>query len=222
MNQKLQNIETSDLNLLKNDINNGARFIMFTYRIGLGLVSLLRFSPAIFIKRENEIQSFRKKYNRINLIFGPWFLFKGPFLTYAAYKINRKGAIDITNDIMINITQESLLKKEVEIKKIHNIFSKVSTSNKKMIIKAIKRTNLNHVPLKKVYLGLFINVGEYEEPYFVIGIMLRNNSELDTEHIELNLRKYFYKHVDFEIINLDCNSDFGEKLIEQGELIYGI
>ncbi|WCO03532.1 hypothetical protein [Psychroserpens ponticola] len=222
MNQKLQNIDISDLNLLKNDINNGARFIMFNYRIGLGLVSLLRFSPAIFIKRENEIPNFRKKYNRINLIFGPWFLFKGPFLTYNAYKINKNGGIDITKDIMVNLTQESLLKKEVEINKVHNIFSKVSSSNKKIIIKAIKRTNLNLVPLNRVYLGLFINVGEYEEPYFVIGIMLRNDSELDTEHIELNLRKYFYKHVDFEIINLDCHSEFGKKLIEQGELIHGI
>ncbi|WP_299339484.1 hypothetical protein [uncultured Psychroserpens sp.] len=222
MNQKLQNIDISNLNELKADINNGAKFIMFNYRIGLGFVSLLRFSPAIFIKRENEVQKFKKKYNRLNLLFGPWFIFKGPFLTYNAYKINRDGGIDITKDIMVNLTQEDLLNKEVEIKKVHNIFSKVNASNKKTIIKAIKRTDLNIVPLKKVYLGLFVNVEEYEEPHYVIGITLRNDSELNIDHINLNLRKYFYKHVNFEILNLDSNSEISKKLIEQGELIYGI
>ena len=222
MNQKLQNINISDLEELKREINNGARFIMFNYRIGLGLVSLLRFSPAIFIKRENEIENFEKKYNLLNIIFGPWFLFKGPFLTYDAYKVNKKGGIDITKDIMVNITQESLLKKAVEIQTIHSIFSKVSLSDKKNIFKAIKKINLNLVPLKRVYLGLFINVEEYEDPYFVIGIELVNNTELKIEHIELNLRKYFYKHVVFDIFKIEDNAEFGERLIEQGELIYGI
>ena len=201
-------------------MKNGAKFILFNYRIGLGFVSLLRFSPAIFIKRAHEIENFKKKYNRLNLIFGPWFLFKGPFLTYDAYKLNNNGGIDITKDIMINLTEESLIKKEVEIKIIDEIFKKINTSDKKNILKAIKKTNHNLVPLKNVYIGLFINVEEYVDPYFVIGIQLQNNEELNIEHLKLNLRKYYYKHVAFDIFKIEDNLEFGEKLIEQGELIF--
>ena len=218
---KLQNIKTTDLSELRNEIKSGAKFHLFNYRIGLGFVSLQRFSPAILIKQDDEIEKFKKKYNRINLIFGPWFIFKGPFLTYDAYKTNKNGGIDVTKDIMTNLTQEHLLNNQVEIIKIHNIFSKVSKTDKKSVKKAIKLIDLNLVPLKKIYTGLFINVEEYQEPYLVIGIELYKDVDLNIEHIKACLYKVFYKHVDFEIIRINDRTEFEEKLIEQGELIYG-
>lgn len=220
--QKLQNIKTSDLEELKRDVNNGGKFVLFNYRIGLGVISLLRFSPAFFIKREHEIELFQKKYNIINLVFGPWVLLQGPFLTYDAYKVNKKGGINITKDIMINLTQESLLKNEVEIKIIDEILEKVKSSDKKNILKAIRNTNCTLVPLKKVYVGLYVNVEDYEEPYFVIGIQLQNDDDLNIKHIEMNLRKYYYKHVVFDIFDIEDIPEYGEKLIEQGELIYNV
>jgi len=219
---KLQNIKTTDLSELRNEIDSGAKFLLFNYRIGLGFVSLQRFSPAILIKRNNEIEKFKKKYNLINLIFGPWFIFKGPFLTYDAYKTNKNGGIDVTKDIMTNLTQEHLLNKEVEILEIHNIFSKVSKIDKKSIKKAVERIDLNLVPLKKIYTGLFINVEKYQAPHLVIGIELYKDTDLNIEHIRTSLYKIFYKHVEFEIININDKTEYGEKLIEQGELIYGL
>ncbi|MGH1386598.1 hypothetical protein [Kordia sp.] len=216
---KLQNINTNDLEHLKNEVDSGAKFIVFNYRIGLGLVSLHKLSPAIFIKREDEIEKFKKKYNLLNLIFGPWFVFRGPVLTYDAYKVNKNGGIDVTNDILKNLTQEHLEKREVNILIIHNIFQKVNKSDKKNIIKAIRRTDLNIVPLKNVYVALYVNVEEYQEPYFVIGIELQKSMELDKEHIKKNLIKYFYKHVEFEIFNINEDVEYSDKLIEQGEKI---
>jgi hypothetical protein len=219
MNYKLKNITDYDLGNLKENVDSGAKFILFNYRIGLGLVSLLRFSPAIFIKRENEIEKFKKKYNILNLVCGPWFIFKGPFLTYDAYKVNKSGGIDVTRDILTNLTQEQLEKGEVNIKVIHNIFQKVNKSDKKNITKAIRKTDLNVVPLKNVYVALFINVEEYQEPYFVIGIELHKQTELDKKHIKTNLNKYFYKHVEFKIFNINENIEYSDRLIEQGEKI---
>lgn len=216
---KLQNINTNDLEHLKNEVDSGAKFIVFNYRIGLGLVSLHKLSPAIFIKREDEIEKFKKKYNLLNLIFGPWFVFRGPVLAYDAYKVNKNGGIDVTNDILKNLTQEHLEKREVNILIIHNIFQKVNKSDKKNIIKAIRRTDLNIVPLKNVYVALYVNVEEYQEPYFVIGIELQKSMELDKEHIKKNLIKYFYKHVEFEIFNINEDVEYSDKLIEQGEKI---
>jgi hypothetical protein len=214
---KLENIKSNDLESLKKDIDSGGKFVLFNYRIGLGAVSLLRFSPAIFIKRSEEIEKFKKKYNLINFLFGPWFIFKGPFLTYDTYKVNSNGGIDITKDILINLTQEHLEKREVYIQVIHNIFSKVNKSDKKNIIKAFQNTNLTIVPVKNVYIALFDNVEEYQEPYFVIGIELSKQINLNQEHIKTNLNKYFYKHVEFEIFEIKENEDYSEKLIEQGE-----
>ena len=222
MNYKLQNIKNNNLESLKKDIDSGGKFIIFNYRIGLGAVSLLRFSPAIFIERNEEIEKFKRKYNRLNFLLGPWFIFKGPFLTYDAYKINKNGGIDITNDILTNLTQEQLEKREVNIRIIHNIFSKVNKSDKKNIIKSLQKTDLNIVPVKNVYIALFVNVEKYQEPYFVIGIELSKQIELNTEHIKTNLNKYFYKHVEFEIFEINENDDYSEKLIEQGEKINGI
>jgi hypothetical protein len=184
-------------------------------------VSLFRLSPAIFIKNDDEFVKFKKKYNNINFFFGPWTLFKGPIHTYRAYKTNQKGGIDVTKDIMLNLTQEDLSKNKVLISYIHNIFSKTSKSDSKDILKAIRKININTVPLKNVYVGFFNNVEEHEAPFTVIGIELyKDELGLDIEYIKEKLYKVFYKHVHFEIINLNQKNDFSEKLIEQGELIY--
>ena len=216
---KLQNIKDDDLGNLIKDVDSGGKFILFNYRIGLGAVSLLRFSPAIFIKHNGDFEKFKKKYNRKNLLFGPWFIFKGPFLTYNAYKINRNGGIDITKDIITNLTQEYLDKREVNIQVVHNIFSKINNSDKKNIIKALQKIDLNIVPAKNIYIALFVNVEEYQQPYFVIGIELCEQIKLDNEHIKVKLNKYFYKHVEFEIFDINQDKDYSDKLIEQGERI---
>ncbi|MCQ0113128.1 hypothetical protein, partial [Zhouia amylolytica] len=97
--------------------------------------------------------------------------------------------------------------------------SKVNKSDKKDIIKAFNKTDLNIVPVKNVYIALFDNVEEYQEPYFVIGIELAKQVDLNKEHIKSNLNKYFYKHVEFEIFDINSDKEYSAKLIEQGEKI---
>ncbi|PCH77003.1 MAG: hypothetical protein COB98_04595 [Flavobacteriaceae bacterium] len=221
MKYSLENIPVKKLKHLEKAISLGAKFVVFNYRIGLGAVSLLKCSPAIFIANSTEISTFRKKYDVLNFVLGPWFFLKGPFLTYDAYKINQRGGIDVTKDIMSNLTQESLDKNEVEIKAIHSIFTKVSLRDKKDIIKALKKIAINTVPLKKIHTALFVNVAPGYEPHFVIGITLYNDKNLDISHVKKCLNTVFYKHVQFEIIDLKHAGEYGEKLIEQGNCIYG-
>ncbi|WP_425628927.1 hypothetical protein [Cellulophaga lytica] len=218
---KLDNLKTSDLEILKSCIDSGGKFVVFNYRVSLGFISLLRFSPAIFIQNKIELNSYKKKYNKLNLFFGPWFIFKGPFLTYNIYKSNKKGGIDVTKDIMLNITSNSLVDREVDIKIMHTIFSKVDKTEKKEIYKTIKEINKNLVPIENVYVAEFINTKEYESPYTVIGYKISGTGNLDVNHIEKVLYKRFYKHNFFEIVDLRVKDDYSDKLIEQGELIYG-
>lgn len=219
---KLLNINNKDLKTIQKEVSLGAKFIFFNYRIGLGAISLLKQSPIIYINKLDEelLNYYKKKYNKLNLIFGPWTLFRGPILTYNTYKINKLGGIDVTNDIMVNLDQFALTKNEVEIKFIHNIFTKVNSTEKKNITKVIHNLDLNIIPLKKVYLGLLINVDEYTEPLITIGFELFNRDMLDEKYVFKKLYKSFYKHVEFYLINLETDVDFSNKLIEQGELIY--
>ena len=69
--------------------------------------------------------------------------------------------------------------------------------------------------IEEVYLGLFINTQEGEQPFHVIGV--KSNEPIDrfSDSLMMNLRKDYYKHVRFDIIALD-SSEVSTKLIEQG------
>jgi hypothetical protein len=221
MKYKLDNIHCSEIKELEKKVREGSKFVVFNYRIGLGFVSLLRVSPAIFIREKSEALQFKKKYNWYNLIFGPWYFFKGPWLTYHAYKVNSNGGIDVTNDIMLNITEQSLLEKEVSITKIHDIFIELTNSDVQNIKKALGAIDKKIIQIEKAYAGIFINVEEHVEPYFVIGFKLNKNSRLEEELIKKSLNTYYYKHVRFEFFDIEKEIQLGEKIIEQGNLVFG-
>lgn len=221
MNHKLENIAISNLNELERKINQGSRFVVFNYRVSLGLISLLRLSPAIFIREKSEMDKFIKKYNTLNFIFGPWYIFKGPWLTYDAYKVNKLGGIDVTKDIMLNITEQSLIDNEVIIENLHDIFLKLKETDKQNIKKAMAAIDKKIMTIEKAYAGLFINTAEYEEPYFVIGCTISKNAPINEVYLKKILYKYYYKHVRFEFIDLQIEAELGKLLIEQGDLVYG-
>ncbi|HCQ12920.1 hypothetical protein [Flavobacterium sp.] len=219
MKYKLENIDFNDLSDLKKKVSLGARFVVFNYRISLGLISLLRVSPAIYIREKSELNKFKKKYNNYNLIFGPWYFFKGPWLTYNAYKINNSGGIDVTNDIMHNITEGALIEKEVNILEIHDLFIKIKNSDLLNIKKALQLVDKKKIQIEKAFTGIYINVEEYESPYFVIGVKMGKYSLFDEKTIRDSLYKIFYKHVRFEIFDIDKETELGKKLILQGNLV---
>lgn len=51
---KLDNLKTSDLETLKSSVDSGGKFVVFNYRVSLGFISLLRFSPAIFYSKQER------------------------------------------------------------------------------------------------------------------------------------------------------------------------
>jgi len=153
------------------------------------------------------------------LLLGPWFIFKGPFLTYRAYITNKKGGLNVTKDIMLNLTQEDLNNNEVRIEKIHNIFSKLPKPEINDISKTIMKMDFKIIPHESIYVGLFDNVEECEEPYITMDVELENSIELNVEYIKEKLYKRFYNHVHFEIFDIKKVREFAEKLIEQGDLI---
>lgn len=218
---KLKNINCTDLNTLIQKIDNGAQFIVFNYRIGLGAINILKFSPAILINNTNEFNYYKNKYCKYNFLFGPWSIVKGPFLTYDIHKSNKNGGINVTKDIMLNIDEKAITNNEIDIKEVYSIYHPITDkTDLKTFDKSIKEINRNKIPLKNSYIALFINVDQYTEPYFTIGIDTLNDSPLDIEYLEECLYKYFMKHVYFEILDLRENDLLNDRLVELGTQIY--
>src|SRR5690606_4154726 len=107
MKYKLVINDNFTLDELRKEIQNGGRFILFPYCISLIFaVNLERFSTAIFFKKEGSVSRFKNKYNLISFVFGWWCIPWGPMQTVSDIRINNRGGIDITEDILINITEE--------------------------------------------------------------------------------------------------------------------
>jgi hypothetical protein len=111
--------------------------------------------------------------------------------------------------------ETSLSKKTVEFKVVQSLFGKASERNRTLITKAVNLSIPHYRDVEDVYLGLFINTQEGEQPFHVIGVKSKEPIDRFQDSLMMNLRKDYYKHVRFEIMALD-SSDVSTKLIEQG------
>jgi len=217
---KIRNTENLSLKDLETAIQQGARFKVFAYRIGVVKFNFLRLSPAILIRHKEEEKRYKSKYNRLNLFLDPWSLFMGPTYTYRTWKDNRNGGIDVTGDIMLNLKEENLQEQKVEIERVHHLFKKMDKTDLKALKKAMQKVDPNSIGIQAAYAGVFVNVGDYEEPPFTIGFEGFRNQELDEEKLRNALRKYFYSKVQFWIFNLKDEPELAGPLKEQGEKVW--
>lgn len=220
MKYKLKINKDLTLEELKQEVENGSRFVVFQYCISiLFAITLRRFSPAILVNKDTSISKFKNKYNLISSLFGWWGFPWGPYYTIKSFKINRKGGVDFTEDVMLNITKESLNQREVELKITNQIFTKPSKSYIKTFQKAFLKEFETDLKIKQLIVGLFINTKDGIEPYYVIGLKVDGDYNKYLERIQEAIYTQFYKHTYFEFINLDLNENIHVVLEKQGELI---
>ncbi len=208
---KLRNTENLSLQNLQRRINSGEyRFIAYPYSISLLAGNIYMVSPAYLLKKE-DIKKHTLKYNFISFIFGWWSIPNGPTNTLNSIKTNRKGGIDVTEDIMLNLTEEdSLRSKKVKIEVLYTLFKHPSKSDIKDFIKSIKKTkslNLN----QKIYLGRYLDTKEVH--YF---IRFENISNVSKDDLLKNLRKIYYDHIQIEVGQTDKKDELDQKIITQG------
>ncbi|MFB6340108.1 hypothetical protein ACE1ET_00215 [Saccharicrinis sp. FJH62] len=205
---------------LSSKIDQGARFIVFQYCVTVFFaVVLKRFSPAILIEDSKEMDHFRRKYNLLSGIFGWWGIPWGPFWSMASVRINREGGFDLTDDIMLNITEEGLIKREVDYVKTQNLYIKPDKWDIKSIRKAFERPFRRDVIVNEIYAGLYINVEEDENPYLVIGLSVKRDFERYKERALEALYTEFRKFARFDFVDLDDGSNLSTFLKSQGERI---
>lgn len=131
-------------------------------------------------------------------------------------QLNNQGGLDVTEDILLNIDEQSLVNKEVEMKKISTIF-KISEKSEVVSIKKAVNKKLNpYVPISELYAGYFVNVDRNEAPFFVIAYRTTYDFDLSAVEVKKAIYSQFLKHLHFEFLNLSEDSEVSQKLIKQG------
>lgn len=193
---------------LKQEIAQGGKFIVYSYCISLLFaVTLRRISPAYLVPASGPGKQIKKKYNRYNYLFGWWQIPTGLPTTIRNIKINNRGGLDVTEDIMLNITEAAFREKEVALLATNLLFDLPEKPDIKALQKVLHKHINPELQLEELYFGNYINVPEGEDPYFVIGIHSRQAFDTVKEGLDKAIRKEFYKRVYFEYINLDPNAE---------------
>lgn len=220
MNYRLQVPDKMELNVLRHQIDEGQKFIVFQYCISiLFAITLTRYSPAILVKDETELHYYRKKYNRQALLLGLWAIPWGIIKTLDSIKVNKAGGIDVTEDIMLNLDDESLLKNEVNLITTTKLFIEPNKSELKGYRKAVKHGFERDYSVKTIAAGLYINVEEHVAPHRVVGIKSDKDFDKCIEQLEKSLHRYFIKNTYFEFIDLNKDEEVCRRLLSQGEII---
>jgi len=209
----------SDITLenLKEQINNGSKFIAFGYCVSiLFAVTQRRFSPAFLIKENEDISKYKRKYNLITIFFGWWGFPWGPIHSIRTLHVNKSGGVDITEDIMLNIDDEALIKREVEMKLTNQLFCKPDRLDTTAFKKALLRDFKGDINIKKMAVGFFINT---DSPFYTIGLQVDSNFESYIERVKKSLYTGFHKRTHFEFIDLSESTETNLLFVKQCEFI---
>ena len=170
-------------------------------------------------KKGDRISKYRLGYNLLTIFFGWWCIPPGIVNSIRSLNINKLGGIDITEDIMLNINNDAIINREVELKVTHQIFCKPVKSDLKSFKIALLRDFDPDYNVRKLIVGLFINTKKGEAPHFTVGIKVNKNLESYIEKIRESLYTEFYKRTYFEFIDLSENTEINMLFEKQGESI---
>ena len=120
---------------------------------------------------------------------------------------------------MLNISDESLQFKEVEMRNTNLLYCKPSKLDLKAFKKALIRNFENDKQLKKVVVALYINTEEGVRPYFTIGIRANKSMNSYIDSMKNALSKQFYSNTYFDFVDLNKDNKSGNLLEKQGETI---
>jgi hypothetical protein len=210
---------------LETQVENGAKFKIFPYCISLFFaVTLKRLSPAIFINSSEIEQRYKRKYNRLSYIFGLWGIPWGIHYTINYTRLNKKGGIDVTKDIMLNIDSESLKNRMIELKTSSMVFAHPESDITNTFEKVFKKMRIKDSVLEKVIVGRFLNVSSSEDYHYFVGIKLQSDNENKIEEfmnyiefVKKELYREFSKRLTFEVIDLEGTNEYVRILEEQGK-----
>lgn len=208
-----ENISLQDL---QKQIEQGKRFVVFRYCFSLIKITVNRFSKAYLIDKNTNIRKLKRKYDLVTIFFGWWGIPYGPTNSLRALRTNNSGGIDVTGDIMLNIDEDALEKREVEVDETNELFCKPNSSDIKAFRKAILKGFGEDFNVKKIGVALYINT---KSPYYVVGFKVARDYNSYPEKAKKFLYKEFYRSSTFEFTNLEEPGDENLLFEQQCEFI---
>jgi hypothetical protein len=196
------------LDQIQNKVNNGAKFIAYSYIISVPIfMPVRRISKLYFIESGYPLSVNAMRYNIANFMLGIWGLPMGPPIMIKTIISNMRGGIDLTDDVMANITEEAVNTGIINMEKPASAFILPNKSNKSEFKKVYKRLIANNTIKEPMHVGLYIDTIDNEKPYHVIYID-QNLSDNQLQEVRNAIYKRFFKHNRFDILSL--NSEIPE------------
>ncbi|BEV06349.1 hypothetical protein QX233_21555 [Chryseobacterium gambrini] len=99
----IKNTEGLSTDQLNDELQKGAKFVVFSYTISIIFLSSKRPSDIYFIKSDESSSKYSWKYSLLTLFFGWWGIPFGPIFSIASFYRNFTGGKDITNEVLHQI-----------------------------------------------------------------------------------------------------------------------
>ncbi|WNS45603.1 hypothetical protein [Paenibacillus sp. MMS20-IR301] len=103
----IKGIENMDYRSIESQVQQGGRFVIYTYCISIILMTFRRSSDIYFIRADGNAVTAGLKFTLLSAIVGWWGIPWGPIYTIGALITNLRGGKDVTAEVMASITEQS-------------------------------------------------------------------------------------------------------------------
>ena len=212
---KLKGLPAFSRTDLEKEIANGAVFVFYNYCIFVVRPSI-RYSHFYFIPSGSGGKWRGLTYILLS-IFTLGFLSFIPFLM--ACKVNLKGGVDVTEDVMANLDEQSLSDGIIHIRTIQSLYTKPSKSDLKELRKIIHELYPGASGTLLITAGLYLNTDPNNGQYH-IGIRTNGDFKEMAEMFEKTRKRFFYEYVRFHYLDLSLENEQNSFLLKQGTVIF--
>lgn len=201
---------------LQKRLEKGARFVVYQWVVPLPLFfPKRRFSDVYLIEAGQNPNSYCGRFNLYCRLFGWWGFPFGPMAVFTTVRSNKSGGIDVTDDIVLNLTEKDYASGSLTIVETATKFispEKTDLKEYQKVFSALIRQNIiEEMPT----IGIYIDTKDSEAPLPYIGFEEPLSEEKKTL-IEDGIYKRFYKHHHFFLVELNDDFHLSEILLQQG------
>jgi hypothetical protein len=213
---KLGNNNEYTFGEIADKVNNGGSFVVYRYTVSLLAITLRLFSPAYFIAPGESKSKYAGKWNTRSRLCGWWALPWGPIRTLESFSLNNKGGIDVTDDILANLTEDGYKEGYVTIQKVASPFEIPNKTEAKYLQKSLEEMMMLHPNLKEAFFALYVNPPDGGTSSFAIGLPEDFCTDEHIAQLKKILKKYFMANAVYDFIRMKAGDPIADKLAEDG------
>lgn len=104
---KIQNVEGMSNDDLARELQNGGKFVMFTYTISIIVMTFKRSSDIYFVKAGESATVKGLPFTFLSLVLGWWGIPWGPIYTIGSLFTNLGGGKNVTEEVLASVVQRA-------------------------------------------------------------------------------------------------------------------